>query len=353
MEIHPYSPDKVLCYYQRWQRVYKWYLGEGELPYPITVSVDPSARCNMRCKGCNAYEVLSSNKTEFDKEYMAKLADTLFEHEVRSVCLGGGGSADMNPHLSHFVDSLHGRRIGIGMVCNGTLLDRVRSIKKFSWIGVSVDASNADTWAEVHQVSPRWFDKVLENMRVAARNGVQITYKYLIRPENVGEIYDAAKVAKSLGVFGFHARPMSEPWFNDTSTRLFTEQQAKWCRGQIQDAKKDFEDENFQVHGVFSKVGGDFRVVHPFNKCWAIFATCVFQSNKKVGLCCDLRGCPLVEVGPFEDPREFFADFWGSDEHRKIQDKIDVSKCPRCTFGALNRLFEEAIIQDQFMIDFI
>ena len=353
MRISPYSPDKVLCYYDNWKDVYDWYCGNNDLlPTPITVSVDLSAKCNMKCQGCNAHKVLQNNKTELDDRYLLDLARAFGAFGVKGACLGGGGESTLNRHLQYFANILQANNVKVGMVSNGIKLgtDVISNPNAFDWIGVSVDAAFKDTWGRVHGIHPRYFSVVLANMKKLIDEGVHVTYKYLIRPDNVGEIYEAAQWARKMGCNAFHARPMAEPWFDYPSKRVFTDHHVESANMQLNLARMDFPD--FPIFGVFSKLSPTWEVTHPFKKCWAIFATCVFQSNKKVGLCCDLRGCSYAEVGPY-DPYDFFSRFWGSEEHRKMQDQIDVEKCSRCTFSALNRLFERGVIEDGFMLEFI
>ncbi len=355
--IHPYNPNKILLHYERWKQVYQWYekmekYGGSQipLPSPITVSIDPSSRCQMRCFGCNSWKILEKEKTELDLKYLNELAGVLIGWGTKGVCCGGGGESSLNPLLNTFAEILYENDIGVGIVTNGLLLKKLVG-RYFKWIGVSVDAGNPEVWAKVHGITnQKLFDTVLEGIEYQVNNGVQVTYKYLVRPDNVNNVLQGMYQANRLKCFAFHLRPMANPWFGDPSKQLFTQQDIETVQGALECGRANFP--NLKIFGVFNKLGESWEVVHPFNKCWAIFATCVFQSNKKVGLCCDLRGCPTVEVGPFENPEDF-TKFWGSKEHFDIQKKINVKKCSRCTMNILNQVFEKAIIEDGFMENFI
>ena len=59
----------------------------------------------------------------------------------------------------------------------------------------------------------------MDNINIG-KFGENVAYKYLMQPLNALEIYDAAKLAKSIGVNDFHLRPVG--WDNLTKTFLKT-----------------------------------------------------------------------------------------------------------------------------------
>ena len=355
-DINPYSPYKIFCHHKNWQDVYGWYrvMNQGNayrLAAPITVSVDLAAQCNMKCIGCNADFLLDhSAKSHLSTTYLDKLAIALGQWGVKGVCVGGGGESTMNPGYHSFIDKLKNNNVKVGIISNGIKLVNSPSIRRLDWAGVSVDAGTEKVWSEVHGISGRYYWEVKNNIIDLVNEGVDVTYKYLIRPENVSDVLNGIATADQCGCKSFHIRPMAIPWFEDAKS-IFTQSDVSSVSAQLEEGKRLYP--NVKVIGVFNKLGDQWQVTHPFDKCWAIFATCVFLANYKVGLCCDLRGCSTVEVGPFADPVDFINKFWGSKEHKNMQDKIDVNKCSRCTFSMLNQYFEQAIIQDRLMPDFI
>ena len=356
--INPYSPCKVLCHHRTWQDVKRWCdemeqgIEQAWLPTPITISFDPANKCNCHCIDCNADFVLQkSAQCMMSREYLRELAEFLSDWGVRGACGGGGGESTLNPHLGFFVEELKNYDIGVGIVSNGIALHHHPELELLDWLGVSVDSATPETWALTHGADKKNFNKILCNMMALINKGVHTTYKYLVRPQNTCEVYDAVKMADNIGCKYFHIRPMSLPWFGKPTNPLFTSAEVKLVQTQLEHAKQDFP--AVDVIGVFSKVNAEnWKVEHPFKKCHAIFATCVFQANKMVGTCCDNRGNPHFEVGPFEHPRDFAA-FWGSRKHYDMMCTHCVDSCPRCTFNYWNAMYEQVIESDGFMLDFI
>jgi MoaA/NifB/PqqE/SkfB family radical SAM enzyme len=356
--FQPYNPAKIFCHHKTWLNVAQWVHDIQDdpehawLPAPITVSIDPANVCNMKCLYCNADFVLNKHNGEMmSREYLAELASFLYDWEVRGACLGGGGEALCNPHVGEFIENLSKTYgIGVGIVTNGLLIDRVPELQYIDWCGVSVDAGTAETWGLVHGVKPELFDRVLKNMQSLYAKNVHVTYKYLVRPESVNEVYEGIKRAWGLGILNFHIRPGAPPWFEDTKKEFFTDDDVTNVQEQLSRAKNDFPAMN--IIGVFNKVGKHWQVEHPFSRCHAVLATCVFQANKKIGFCCDNRSNPALEIGPFNDPKKIL-DFWGSKAHYDLVCSKCISSCPRCTFAVFNSYFEKCVLDDKFMLDFI
>jgi wyosine [tRNA(Phe)-imidazoG37] synthetase (radical SAM superfamily) len=326
--------------------------GNTYLPAPITVSIDPANVCNAKCLYCNADFILNKNRGEMlSPKYLIQLAEFLHIWGVKGACLGGGGEALCNPYTGAFIKDLKEiYNIGVGIVSNGILIDKHPELEYLDWIGVSVDAATPETWGLVHGTKPDIFLKVMYNMKQLVKKGVHVTYKYLVRPEAVYEVYDAVIKAREIGVMNFHIRPGANPWFKDTKKEFFTDDDVKSVKEQLTAAKADLPEMN--IIGVFNKVGSHWQVEHPFKTCHAVLATCVFQANKKVGFCCDNRGNPTFEIGPYDNPTELL-NFWGSKEHYKLINDICVNSCTRCTFSIFNQYFEQAILKDGFMLNFI
>jgi hypothetical protein len=73
-----------------------------------------------------------------------------------------------------------------------------------------------------------------------------------------------------------------------------------------------------------------------------------------VGLCCDRRGDPKLELArSIEDAKEI-QKLWGSKGHWDIHDRIIVqSECPRCTYQPHNEIYEQVVLNDSMTYKFI
>jgi MoaA/NifB/PqqE/SkfB family radical SAM enzyme len=306
----------------------------------------------MNCIGCKVSNVLKSK--DYDKQVMAKdyllsLPQAWKDWGVEAVCIAGAGESTINPNFGAFLNGCKDIDFPSALICNGLIF--LPEMKYLDWIGISVDAATKGTWAKVHGMKqPKLFYAVIDNLKKLNEAGVHTTYKFLIRPDNIHEIFDAAVKAEEIGCKYFQVRPMANPWFNDPSKPVFTDEQVSEGMFRLESAKKELK---IEVTGTFTKFGEGWKVEHPFAKCWAIYMYAIFLANKRVLMCADLYGCNKVEVGPFDKPEDFINGFWGSEEHFKMQRDIDVSKCSRCNYKLFNQLMEKGVITDGMMRKFL
>lgn len=351
-KYNPFNSLKVLAHVEYWKPI-----KDGIIPPPIFVSIDPSGNCNYRCPHCNADDSLSKTANhKLSISDIDQILDILRDWKTRTVCIGGGGESLMNPNTGYLIDLLVHAKIRIGVVTNGYLIDRfLPNLGLCKWVGVSMDAATPATYAKVKGMSESTMDHVLGNMRKlingrTVKNNPEVTYKYLIHPNNYNEIYDAAKIAKDIGCDLVHFRPGADPWFDIGRGEFnFTEKMVEEGKEQIERARADFEDKDFKVYGIMHKFGMNWNIKKSFHHCYAGYVTGFISSQGIFGLCCDRRGDPKVELCHISDVK----NSWGGRRHLEIMNEIDVSKCPRCTYSHVNEVFENVILEDRMMYDFI
>lgn len=351
-KYNPFNSLKVLAHVEYWKPI-----KEGKIPEPIFVSIDPSGNCNFRCPHCNADDSLS--KTANHKLSIADIdliIDILKSWGTRTVCIGGGGESLMNPNTGYLIDLLTHSKIRVGVVTNGYLVDRfLPNLNLCKWVGISMDAATPTTYAKVKGMPDSTFAQVMINMSKlikyrSTKNMPEVTYKYLLHPNNCTEIYEAAKIAKDVGCDLIHFRPGADPWFDIGRGEFnFTEKMVEEGKAQIEKARADFEDDKFKVYGIMHKFGMNWNIKKSFHNCYAGFTTGFISSQGTFGLCCDRRGDPKVELCHISE----IVSIWGGDKHKQIMHDVDVAKCPRCTYSHVNEVFENVILEDRMMYDFI
>lgn len=375
-EYNPFNSQKLLSQLDRWKGIKDWKEGNGELPAPTTVSVDPANVCNIYCKGCNADFLMQRNSNVLSRKTLGEIADFLptwgtAPYNVKGVCIGGGGESLLNPHTGEFIQKLKENGIKSGVVTNGTPIHRhLEALCDTEWVGVSVDAGTPESYKQVKGADK--FDQVINSIKalneVAANGnsrlglpgrGHGVSYKYLLRPETVGEIYDAAKIAKEIGCRSLHIRPIAPSWDKvNGHSDVFGKDDIYRFREQLEKAR-GLEDDNFGIYGITHKFNGDFSVGHDFNRCHATYMSAVlmpptdrYKGSLDITTCCDNRGNDLFTQINLTSTEQI-RDYWGSKEHKGLLEKIDVNKCARCTFDPHNKIYENVVEVDNMTPDFI
>lgn len=365
-QFNPFNSMKILRHWKHLQAC-----AIGEYLTPICVSIDPTNKCNFDCCFCNSHKVVADGKETMSEEHMIKLADFFKdwgsdkpEGHIKAVYLTGGGEPLMNPNTMSVIERLKQNDIESAVITNGTFLndEKIDIIaKNCRWIGVSVDAVTNKTYNYMKglPVNSTVYDLVIENIKKIVKRsrelntGCDVCFKFLLHPYNMSEIFEAAKLAKEIGVKDFHLRPIRYINFEkiDASKINF--------KDNIEFINKQFElvhtlnSKNFNVYGVRHKFNLDLSIKKNFSKCRIIPIEPTFGADGYVHTCFDMRGKEdMILCNHYPDVTEI-ARIWNSDKHKKIMASIEVEKCPACTFSMYNEAIEKTILKDKMCINFL
>lgn len=382
---NPFNSYKLLAHVHRWKQIKR---GRA-IPAPILITVDPTNVCNFNCVWCNAEAIRSNRRGQLSEKILLDLVDFLphwgegnkkIEAGVKAICVAGGGEPLLNSATAPFIDKAASNGIEIGVVTNGVRIENnIDALSQCTWVGVSMDTANAETLNKLKNVSPEknYFNRIISSianlvdysMRHNSKLGLKhqaygVSYKYLLYKENIGQIFEATRIAKEIGCKNIHFRPASTTWDKIGTDKeiTFSKDEMELFREQIAKAV-ELTDDTFGVYGVTHKFNSQFERANYFPKCYAIFMTAVIMppSSKEtpkdsfvLGLCCDRRGDEKLELLCDSTDVNEIAKAWGSNRHWKMYDAIDVVKeCPRCTYGPHNEIYEQVILNDSMTYKFI
>ncbi len=350
-KFNAFNTMKILKHLNYWEQIKLALEGDADFPPPIAVTVDLSLACNLKCSFCNASNVMD-NKSFMSPEWCIALPKFLKEWGVKAVTIAGGGEPLLNKHASMFMYACKDVGLPLGLITNGTLIDKHLDaiLDCCSWVGVSVDAGSAQIYENIK--GKNHFHKVIDNIGKISITPIEITYKYLICPENILDITMACCIAKDRGCNQIHIRPMGKAWFDDREA-VFTEEEVNTALEQVTKAREMYEDDKFKVFGITHKFSTDFQIENDFGKCWSAFMYLLIQPNGMISTCCDRRGDDKVVLAPHLEKISSIGQVWGSAHHVEMFENIDVKKCCRCTFSLHNQVYENMILEDKTFADFI
>jgi len=172
-------------------------------PVPVlNVEVFPSESCNARCRGCLAPLHRNVNMT---RELVGPVTHTLNSWGTEAVVLTGGGEPTCCPDFEYIVDILSAN-FKVGLYTNGISPRFVKVADRFTWVYVSLDAADEDSWQAYKGVHKRCFQQVLENIH-AARYLTNVGVGFLIGKDNYLHPRVMAAVADEVGADYIHFRP--------------------------------------------------------------------------------------------------------------------------------------------------
>jgi wyosine [tRNA(Phe)-imidazoG37] synthetase (radical SAM superfamily) len=206
--------ESLRCYIT-WQREVRRSGEAAEFPKfgPLSVNLDLTTACNFSCPHCVDSRLLNTGDY-LDLETIKKSIETLQKNGLRSVILIGGGEPTIHKNFDEIVRFICGRGLQVGIVTNGSRLDKVVSVvdelKEGDWLRISIDAGKESTFFKSHRPRGRTsLESILQGAReVKSRNPrINIGYSYVIvwggisinnyeLCPNIDEMAHAVKLAK-------------------------------------------------------------------------------------------------------------------------------------------------------------
>lgn len=344
--VNPFNSMKSLVWADRYEA-----LARGEIPQPVSVTVDPTNRCQLNCQWCQYASWRAETPAHADPDELLRLAELIVDwHKVGgpvAVCIAGGGEPLIHNSFPELVQNLVYGGLQVGVITNGVNLTNanLKALALCRWVGFSVDAGNAKSYAEMKGTSLSTFQRVINNIAALSSYNPRpsIGFKFLLQPNTLQQLPKAIALAKKVGADDFHARPMYVPGLI-------------WTESEIESAKtkigymRILENEHFHIYGVTHKFNPNFSRKLP-DKCEVTpLAGLVFGADQVVWLCCDKRGDEDARMCRWQDIREF----WGSVRHKEMLEKLDTSKCTRrCTFCEYEVILNQVFRQDKMCRAFI
>lgn len=347
----------------------------GEFLPPIEVNIDPCNNCNIHCIWCNGKKVINRNeKVMMSTSHLLELIDFCADWGVKAICFAGGGEPTMHPDLDIAFQRIHELGMESAIITNG-LFDCGRekeekkdilleAVAKYArWIGISVDADCAKTYKRCKGIDK--FDVVIDNInKLVGSDAREVTYKYLVHPENQYGIYEACRLAKYIGADCFHSRLVSDRYLsNDTIDKKsgfgmasvfhhdIINQQMELCQELNSSNSLNSEDGSFKVFTIKHKQEGSGNRRIRFDKCRASPLLCMFEADGTTSICIDRKGVKDTMLCSHENV-ENVRDMWGSHYHKKLLYDINPeTDCPKCTMNIYQELLN-AYEKDSFCMNF-
>ena len=340
-KYNSFNSDKGLLYLQWYEAILK-----GEFLPPVECSVDPVNDCNLRCTFCNN-KTTRARHVMMEGKHLIDLFLFFGKWRPRGVCIAGGGEPTLHPDLGDGLKVLNEQNLPSALLTNGTFTYGLEEAAKFCrWIGISVDSARPETYVKLKGIN--MFSNVLTNIMALVKMGArEVTYKFLLHPDNQGEVYDAIKLAKGLGCHRIHIRPVSFRSFQKAEDKF----DIQLIDTQVERGRKLYEDDRFKIFYVRHKFDKDMHVKFGFKKCLATPLMPIFHANGDMSLCVDRKNDRSLVFGR-HFPVSQVKEAWGSERHKDTIKRINMEECPKCTFNVYNKIIEDVVINNKMDMEF-
>ncbi|MDD5012060.1 MAG: radical SAM protein [Candidatus Nanoarchaeia archaeon] len=335
-----YSQYKLL---KHLDRLIAW--RDGEIVYPIAADFNLTNKCNNRCPLCVSSE--SRDNTTVNFEDAKRIIQELKDVGTRSIYFAGGGDPTCHENLEEIIRLTKSKDMDVAVCTNGYkmsdgVIDAI--VDCCSWMRISLDADGPEIYKRTHGMSKDSFYRVIENMSKLAikkrekNSEIVIGAAYLLGPETVSGIYNAAELCKKIGIDGIRFRPFFE-WMN---SEKFPEKEREIMLREFEFCNR-LKSNNFSVSYPEDRLQAVVtKKIRHYDKCYVPHVITAISADLKLYPCCVLRNNPKYVLGDLKE--KSFREIWESDERRKVHEKIDVNDCPNpCQYEKDNKIMHAVI----------
>lgn len=331
---------------------------------PVSINIDITTACNHYCHHCIDLDLLNNGR-RLSLECTQALVENLIEHGLRSVIVIGGGEPTVHPQFIEIIAYLKSRKLEVGIVSNGTRMDRLSQVAPLltgekDWMRLSLDAGTDESFAIIHnsKSKKRLSEIVAEVKEMRSQWGkFQMGFSYLALCEdfrgnntslrnNLKEIPIAAQLARDHGFSYLSVKPFISP----EASRI-TDPDSEYVeelKKQVAIAKK-YETKDFKVLESFNLFAlfenQNERLRRQPTVCHSNYFRVVVTPDG-IFSCPVWRGFEMVQLTPPD--QDFKADYDGyfNKNRVRILNDLDAKKeCSHvtCIYNDLNWFIEDLI----------
>jgi len=309
---------------------------------PVHVQIILSDLCNQACHFCAYRDPTYSSSQLFHVngnynpnrmlpfEKVTEILEDCAAMGVKAIQLTGGGEPTVYPRFQEVVEEIRRRGMRWALVTNGVI--GRWDLSSATWIRVSLDAANADTYARIRRVAPGHFEKACETIR---RYGCGVGF--VVTPENWPQILEAARLAKTLGASSIRIGAQ----FSDEGPALF--HGIARDAAALASAAEELAGDGFEVINRFDEKLSELDQGAPdYERCGYQRLTTYIGADQNLYRCCVYAYNPRGLLASLKDRR--FRDVW-QEVHADFR-KFDARGCARCQFNTINRNINEVVAHD-------
>jgi len=173
--------------------------------YPIGAWIEPTTRCNVRCKTCGKF-VLDEKYKDLDPEVYDKFVNQVLPH-ICEVILTGWGEPLLFPRFEELLQKSFEFGVKVIFITNGTLLTKEiieDMVKHSGQIYLSVDGATKETFEFIRpQIKFEKIIGVLENIKKCSERLKNPNFKFSINfvaiRSNLSELIQMIELAHKYG----------------------------------------------------------------------------------------------------------------------------------------------------------
>lgn len=350
-----YTPLKIFHYTEKLASLAK----DAETTPPLHIRIKPTNVCCHRCRYC-AYRSPDlalgggmDTRHTIPREKMLEIVEDVIAMGVRAVTFSGGGEPFCYAHLAETARRLAESPVRFAALTNGSRLEGEAAeifARHASWVRVSMDGWDGESYARYRDVSNLEFGRVLGNIEQFKALGgpCHLGVSLIVDRENAGHVHDFVRLVKSAGADSIKISPCITS-NSGQENRAYHEPIFDLVTVQIARATHDFAGDGFEIHNAFHQMDTVFD--KPYHWCPYLQVLPVIGADLRVYSCQDKAYTDSGALGSIEHMR--FREFWmnGREKFFGIDPARDCKH--HCVADGKNRLIHDFLAVDREHLGFV
>ncbi len=343
MELKNFDFSKKILYHPENIVAFK----EGKRPFPVTIEIDLTNRCNHRCSFCFYAEHISVNKDSLDTEVIKKTLSEAKDLGTKGISFTGGGEPMIHKDYEKILIFTKNLGFDVGTITNGSIITEKNIdtlVKNLQWVRISLAGGDAKSYAKVQGVDQ--FDKVVNNIKLLSKrkkdleSSINIGIRTLVTPENIHTITNFAHIIKELNINYYQLAP--DQYTNDGGKF--------WNSEATQKVLKETHDILLE-HGI-SLLGTAYmkeqeKIDYP-TTCYAHFFKAAILAEGHYVFCQNGRDEEKYHIGNIYN--QTLKEIWENDKIKDIEKWVRPNNCGLfCKHMAINNSLEENVHPNEDM----
>ena len=340
-------------------------LQQGKPIVPTEIQIDLEAFCNDNCSFCSyrkedgynneMLKMIEGNPSDknlpigkpsiesrIPDDVVLDIPRQMKEAGIKACEITGGGEPTLHPKFKEFVRLLGENDRDIGIVTNGSRLDNdtIQLIKEnVMWLRISMDSATPEIHKKIHRTPNSDFDKRLNTIRKLATDkpdSLTLGVSFIITPENIGDIEDAAKLFKEVGVDHIRFSWM----FDKQGTAGLTKQQIEHIGELIPRLQEELQTDTYRIFNEKNRIQL-YTAKNDFDTCNFQRFVMAIGADSGCYPCCIMKYNKEFQYGNLKDNTlNEIVTSMNTDEFMK---SLDPKRCYPCWLEPRNTSITKAV----------
>ena len=329
-----YHPEKITAY------------KEGKRPFPTTIEVDLTNRCNHRCSFCYYAEHIGveADKPSLDTDL---LKDRLVEAKklgTKAISFTGGGEPTIHKDYLELIKFTNEIGFDVGTITNGSAITERNVdtiIENLQWIRISMAGGDAESYSKVQGVDQ--FEKIVSNLKLLSKKKVEIDPNFnigvrtLVTPDNLYSLEEFAGIIKNLNLDYWQLAPDQ---FTDDKGRFWNDENTQRIFSNVRDMLAERDIKLLTTTYMASQEKLDYP-----STCYAHFFMVSITAEGYLTFCKNVRSETDFHIGDIT--KNTLTEIWDGDKTKGIEKWVRPNNCGLfCKHMAINNTLESIVHPD-------